>query len=141
MNCRAFERELLQQHQGMSLGVEAQLHSDVCDHCRLLYKRNQFLLNAVVEEKEVAAPPFLATRVMAGLTSGDATVYIRPVWKQALQLAAVLLALVGGYSGSVLMEQRGSKDDFGAVLTDYFLIENTGLTIEESWLYSDSYEN
>lgn len=126
-------------HQGQDLGVEARLHAESCKHCRYLWQSHLAVLHRVGEEKQVAVPPFLSTRVMAGLKEPETRVQLLPVWKQALQVAAVLLALVGGYSASVRMEERSATEDFSVVLSDYFLME-PGSSIEEGWLYSETYE-
>ena len=141
MECRIFERELTVHHNEQELGVEARLHADSCTHCRLLFQNHQMLFNAIAEERQVRVPPFLSTRVMADLQKREVRFTSRPVWHQALQVAAVLVALVSGFIGSVLMEQRSVTDDFSVVLSDYFLMGDAGLTIEEGWLYSDTYEN
>ncbi len=141
MNCSVFEKELLAHQHKVELGLDARLHADSCLHCRLLAQSQQTLLSAVADEKLVRVPPFLSTRVMADLNNREMTVHSYRVWKPALQVAAVLLALVGGYSGSVLMDQGSAIDDFSAVLSDYFLMDEPGLSIEEGWLYSESYEN
>ncbi len=140
MNCRAFEKELLAHPKGSELGIEARLHADSCVHCRLLAQAQQALFDAVAEEKQARVPPFLSTRVMAGLPKPEARVGHMTVWQQALQVAAVLLALMGGFTGSVLMGERADSEDFTVVSSDYFLTGETGLTIEEGWLYSETYE-
>lgn len=140
MNCRAFEKELLTQTTGAELGFDARLHADSCEHCRLLAQAQQALFNAVAEEKQAQVPPFLITRVMAGLPKPEARVVKGTIWQQAMQVAAVLLALVGGFAGSVLMDERTASEDFTVVSSDYFLTGETGLTIEAGWLYSENYE-
>ncbi len=140
MNCSVFEKELLAHQNKVELGLDARLHADACRHCRLLVQSHQALLSAIAEEKQVRVSPFLSTRVMAGIQKREGTIRSLPVWKQALQVAAVLLALMGGYSGSVLMDQRSATDDFSVVLSDYFLMDEPGLSIEEGWLYSEYYE-
>jgi hypothetical protein len=140
MKCSTFERELLEHLQGLDLGVEARLHAESCGHCRLLWQNQLALLNRIAEEKQVQVPPFLSTRVMAGIKKPEIRIHAISVWKQVLQVAAVLLALVGGYSASVIMEERSANEDFSVVLSDYFLME-PGSSIEEGWLYSEAYEN
>lgn len=140
MNCRAFEKELLALPKGSELPVDALLHADGCKHCRLLVQAQQALFLAVEDEKQAQVPPFLSTRVMAGLKNREIPVVRSIVWRQIGQVAAVLLALVGGFTGSVLMDQRTVSEDFTAVASDYFLSGGAGLTIEEGWLYSESYE-
>ncbi|MCA1745705.1 MAG: hypothetical protein LC643_08405 [Bacteroidales bacterium] len=141
MECSAFEQELLAHQNGQELGFDARLHGDSCAHCRLLVRTHEALLTLIADEKQVQVSPFLGTRVMAHIQKREVAVVAVPVWKQALQVAAVVLALVGGYWGSVTMDERSATDDFSVVLTDYFLMDNAGLTIEDGWLYSETYEN
>lgn len=90
----------------------------------------------VATEKTRRVAPYLATRVMARLDDRPSP---RLALVPVLRSAAVALALMLGFfsahwsSGAQVGEHR-------ALVEAYFQNNQVGLSLEESWLYSDGYE-
>src|SRR5690554_177264 len=91
---------------------------------------------AVAREKAQQVSPYLATRVMARLDDNPSPGF---VWAPVLRSVAVLLALVFGFL-SAHWSSVPQVSDHTALVETYFENKQAGLSLEDSWLYSDLYE-
>ena len=91
---------------------------------------------AVAREKAQQVLPYLATRVMARLDDNPSPGF---VWAPVLRSVAVLLALVFGFL-SAHWSSDTQVGEHRALVEAYFENKQAGLSLEDSWLYSDLYE-
>lgn len=133
MNCRDFETELLKAESLNGLSSEAKKHMDACMECNELYLTSERFFELVQDEKNTQVPPFLSTRVMAGIektVSYEKNFLFK--FKPALQVAALFLILLSGFATAMLMDSNPGINDADLIYSDYFS-HSAGLEMETSW--------
>lgn len=138
MNCEEFNNQLASIQDIEHLTADMQHHIEGCQSCREMYYQLLKLFQYVSEERAVKVSPFINTRILAAIEKSS---YSQKRIKTGLvPVLSVVFMLLGFFSARWFIgTDTISRESVEIIASEYYLSENPGTLLEETWL--NTYQN